>query len=168
MAACATKTCLEATAHLGLTGPASRCFGTTLRTAAVRNAMQHGMIRDTPLEKVLGWIVAAADAHRHLTNAVFAEAVDEFSHLMQLSKLPIPPPPPVDNASAKSSGYCFSDLSYSLAGEEAASTNEELGPDALDVWYAAPPEMGIDGDLVFEDAPFSAHGLCRTGKHLAS
>lgn len=59
-AADASAACLEScTANLGLTGAATRNFGTALRTNVLRQSLQGEQLRGTPLVKILGWIAAA-------------------------------------------------------------------------------------------------------------
>lgn len=64
---------------LPIHAPASRSFGTALRTRVVRQRIQGVLVRGEPLAKVLGWIADAADAHRHLSVAVMEEAAESFA-----------------------------------------------------------------------------------------
>ena len=82
LSANAAKRCMEDFDHLKLSGAASRNFGTAMRTVATRASIADSSLRDTPLGKVLGWIAAAADAHRHLTAGVIAEATAMLHEIM--------------------------------------------------------------------------------------
>ena len=61
-------------AYPQLSGAATRSIGTALRVAQVRSDLCGISVRGTPILKVLGWTAAAADAQRHLTQAVIQEA----------------------------------------------------------------------------------------------
>ncbi len=63
---------ITAMPHIG--GQAASNFGTLLRVAEVRQVLGLHALRDKPLGKVVGYISAAADAERHLTEAIVAEA----------------------------------------------------------------------------------------------
>ena len=59
---------------LGLKGVATRNFGTALRSAPVRQALDGVKLRDTSLLQTLQWIAAASDAQRHLVPTMIDEA----------------------------------------------------------------------------------------------
>ena len=93
----AAKLSLENMHGLKLTGAATRSFGTALRCASVRSLVGDTMVRDTSLQKVLGWISAAADANRHLTVGMIDEASSMLHDLIQRSDADpaLPDPDPV-------------------------------------------------------------------------
>ena len=83
LAADAAKQGLELSHGLKLSGAALRNFGTALRTSAVRALLVDAKLRDTDLLKVLSWISAAADAHRHWTAGIVNEAIAMLQCLLQ-------------------------------------------------------------------------------------
>jgi hypothetical protein len=61
--------------HCNLQAPGVHSFGTALRAAPVRKRCEEVFVRGIELSKVLGWVSAAADAHRHLSVTLVDEAI---------------------------------------------------------------------------------------------
>jgi hypothetical protein len=73
--------------HFPLEGAAAKNFSTALRVAAVRQSLSSVVVRGEPLLKWLGWIAQAADALRHLTPELMADAADALAAVLELEPL---------------------------------------------------------------------------------
>ena len=100
-AADAAQSCLDiASDRLQLKQPASKLFGTALRTATLREQLAGITCNDgTPLVKQLGYISCASDAKRHLSVSSIAEAASLLDkHLLPVAQRNVDqrPSPSVD------------------------------------------------------------------------
>ncbi len=136
-----------------LQGAATRVLGTALRTAQVRGSRLSSMtVRDVPLLKIVGWISSAADAKRHLSRIMIAEAVQCVVQCDGIEGLhPAPPPPPLGHVGLYPGNAHSASVISSSADEceRVSSLNSALidvacGTDTP--WQAAVESFRLDGD----------------------